>query len=161
MVKHLTQKYAQAGVKACLLTFHQPAAAVFYATPDMETIISLGLAFQAGQSALVDGGAGALFSETQTFGMNGPQYVTVVNLFNAGMSTDKRALIEKLSLSRCCALVQDLAGQWWYLGQERGLRLTFKNDTDAGLAFTLSGREKQPARLVAPSLIPGFLAFLN
>ncbi|MBA9076070.1 hypothetical protein [Rufibacter quisquiliarum] len=161
MVRHLTPKYAQAGVKACLLTFFQPEATVYYTTPQLDTIGTLGLSFQAGLSALVEGAQGNLFSETYTSDRNGRLYVQVVNLSSPQLTADRRTLMEAISRGRAHALIQDMDGQWWLYGQERGLKLRYKTDTDTFLTISLSGMEREPARLVSPNLIPGFLAFLN
>ena len=160
MPKALKQTYASAGVKNCLLTFFQPGVEVFYATPQLDTISTLGLSFQEGLSVLVQGLPGNAFSETQTAGNNGELYLQQVSLSHPGLNAQRRTLLHELSIGRVHALVQDMNGQWWLAGQRRGLKLRFKSDTDAGAAFTLSGLEQEPARMVAASLIPSFLHFL-
>ncbi|GAB2542389.1 hypothetical protein [Rufibacter soli] len=161
MVRHLHKEYAQAGVKSCLLTFFQPDAPVFYTSDQLDTISTLGLSFQAGLSCLVEGAAGNQFAETQTSDRNGDLYLQVVNLSNAGLSADKRTLLAAIAEHKAHALIQDFHGNWWLYGQNRGLKIRYKTDSDTGLSITLAGVEREPARLVSLALIPGFLSFLN
>jgi len=161
MLKALRQGYAQAGVKSCLLTFFQPGVDVFYTTPELDTIATMGLSFETGLSALVEALPGSNFNETQTPSLNGDLYIQTASLNVSGLSAAKRTLLRSLSQQRVHALIQDNAGQWWLYGQSRGLRLRFKSDSDAGLSFTLGGLEREPARQVAQALIPGYLTFFN
>lgn len=161
MLRAIQTKYGQAGFRACLLTFFQPGVEAFYATADLDTISTLGLSFQDGLSAWVEAQQGSGFSETQSSNLQGELFIQSINLAAGVLDGEKRSLLQRLRGQRVHALVQDLSGNWWLYGQQRGLRLVFKSDSETGLSIALSGTEKEAARLVAASLIPGFLTFLN
>lgn len=157
MLTRLKKSYGQAGLKSCLLTFFQPSVGVGYATPAQDAISTLPLVFQAGRSVWVDGSENAGFSETHTSTLNGELFIQSITLGHAGLSTDKRQLLEGLRQDRVTALVQDKSGQWWAYGLKRGLKLRYKHDAESGTTFTLNGLEREPACLVDSALIPGFL----
>ena len=157
MLTRLQKSYGQAGLRSCLLTFFQPSVGVGYATPAQDTISLLPLAFQAGRSVWVDGSENAGFSETHTSTLNGELFIQSITLSHAGLSADKRQLLEAIRQERVTALVQDRQGQWWAYGLKRGLKLRYKHEGEAGTTFTLNGLERAPACLVDAALIPGFL----
>lgn len=161
MLKAIQTKYGQAGFRACLLTFFQPGVEAFYATSQLDTIATLGLSFQQGLSAMVEAQEGSTFAETQTTNLQGDLFIQSINLATGGLSVEKRTLLRSLSGHRVHALVQDMAGNWWLYGQERGLRVVVKSSSDTGMSLAITGTEAEPARRVAATLIPGFLTFLN
>lgn len=161
MLRAIQTKYGQAGFRACLLTFFQPGVEAFYATSQLDTIATLGLDFQEGLSAWVEAQDGSTFAETQTSNLQGELFIQLINLATGGLSVEKRTLLRSLSGHRVHALVQDLSGNWWLYGQERGLRVVVKSASDAGMSMAITGLEREPARRVVASLIPGFLTFLN
>ncbi|TPE44928.1 hypothetical protein [Pontibacter mangrovi] len=161
MLRAIQTKYGQAGFRSCLLTFFQPGVEAFYATAELGTIATLGLSFQEGLSAFVEAQEGSTFAETQTTNLQGDLYIQSISLAAGGLSVEKRELLRSLSGHRVHALVQDMSGNWWLYGQERGLRVAVKSASDTGMSLAITGLEREPARRVAASLIPGFLTFLN
>jgi len=87
-------------------------------------------------------------------------YNQSVNLIFAKKDATKRNIIRLLGLSDLIAIVKDMQGKYWLLGEWNGLDLTegsgesgvMLNDLN-GWNITLSGPSKSPAREVDPDII--------
>jgi hypothetical protein len=156
----MARTYTPIGLRALLLTVFQPGVEAFYATPELDTVSTLGLDVAGG--LLVVAAQTGTFTQAGASGKGGELLTQKVS-FTApddAAGTISRRLNSLLGLP-LHALSLDLAGRWWWLGQEYGLTLETQGTPGESCALTLSGLEYTPAAKVFPALIPGFLAALS